>query len=193
MGGRLHSHFSTILKEVAPNPQTRKTLLRILYESASHESPRPSFLAWKKRLGVESGEFERIVDLLHVHELANSSGAFIEINGESNVWMDYLRIRYRLEGAGEERAVIVATTLLETLKRAPQTMARKYRREAAPGVGGLVFRFNFPRRPASPFPYYLFAAAHKGAGPDAVEAALDNEAGLVRLPQSVHGACFSSV
>src|SRR3989440_6261361 len=133
MGGRLHRHFSTILNEVAPHPQTRKTLLRILYESASRESQRPSFLAWKKRLGVESSEFERIVDLLHVHELANSSGAFIEISRESNVWMDYLRIRYRLEVAGEERALVVATTLLETLKRAPQTMARKYRRGGRPG------------------------------------------------------------
>src|SRR2546429_9180555 len=138
MGGRLHSHFSTILKEVAPNPQTRKPLLRILYESASRESQRPSFLAWKKRLGVESVEFERIVDLLHVHELANSSGAFIEINTESRVWMDYLRIRYRLGVAGEERAVIVAPTLLETLKSAPQTRAGKDGREDAPGGGGLL-------------------------------------------------------
>src|SRR2546429_8409803 len=123
MGGRLHSHFSTILKEVAPNPQTRKPLLRILYESASRESQRPSFLAWKKRLGVESFEFERIVDLLHVHELANSSGAFIEINSESSVWMDYLRIRYRLEVAGEERAMGGAATPVRTLKRASPTEA----------------------------------------------------------------------
>ena len=186
MGGRLHRHFSTILNEVAPHPQTRKTLLRILYESASRESQRPSFLAWKKRLGVESGEFERIVDLLHVHEFANSSGAFIEINGGSNVWMDYLRVRYRLEVAGEERALVVATTLLETLKRAPQTMARKYRREAALGVGDLISRFNCQRVPASLFHYDRFVATHKGADPDAVDAALDNESDLVRLPQIVH-------
>src|SRR3989442_13690310 len=151
MGGRLHRHFSTILNEVAPHPQTRKALLRILYESALRESQRPSFLAWKKRLGVESGEFERIVDLLHAHELANSSGAFIEINGESNVWMDYLRVRYRLEVWGEGRGLVFATTLLETLKRAPQTMARKYRREAALGVGDLVWQFNFQRVPPSLF------------------------------------------
>ncbi|PYS65878.1 MAG: hypothetical protein DMF74_02615 [Acidobacteria bacterium] len=192
MGGRLQRHFSGILNEMAPHPQTRKTLLRILYESAAHESPRPSFLAWKKRLGVESSEFERIVDLLHVHELANSSGAFIEINGESNVWMDYLRIRYRLEVAGEERALVVATTLLETLKRAPQTMARKYRREAALGIGDLISRFNCQRVPASLFHYDRFAATHKGADPDAVDAALDNESDLVRLPQIVHVAGCSS-
>ena len=192
MGGRLHRHFSTILNEVAPHPQTRKTLLRILYESASRESQRPSFLAWKKRLGVESVEFERIVDLLHVHELANSSGAFIEINGESNVWMDYLRIRYRLEVAGEERSMVVATTLLETLKRAPQTMARKYRREAALGVGDLISQFNCQRVPASLFHYDRFAATHKGSDPDALDAALDNESDLVRLPQIVHVAGCSS-
>ena len=192
MGGRLHRHFSTILNEVAPHPQTRKTLLRILYESASRESQRPSFLAWKKRLGVESGEFERIVDLLHVHELANSSGAFIDINADSNVWMDHLRIRYRLEVAGEERALVVATTLLETLKRAPQTMARKYRREAALGIGDLISRFNCQRVPASLFHYDRFAATHKGEDPDTVDAALDNESDLVRLPQIVHVAGCSS-
>src|SRR5260370_11859431 len=107
MGGRLHRHFSTILNEVAPHPQTRKALLRILYESASREPQRPSFLAWKKRLGVESSEFERIVELLHVHELANSSGAFIEISRDSNVWMDYLPILYRLQLAREHHPLFV--------------------------------------------------------------------------------------
>ena len=192
MGGRLHRHFSSIINELAPHPQTRKTLLRILYESASRESQRPSFLAWKKRLGVESGEFERIVDLLHVHELANSSGAFIEINRDSNVWMDYLRIRYRLEVAAEERALVVATTLLETLKGAPQTMARKYQRETALGVGDLISRFNCQRVPASLFYYDRFAATHKGADPESIDAALDNESELIRLPQIVHVAGCSS-
>src|SRR5947209_206315 len=192
MGGRLHRHFSTIINELTPHPQTRKTLLRILYESASRESQRPSFLAWKKRLGVESVEFERIVDLLHVHELANSSGAFIEINSESNVWTDYLRIRYRLEVAGEERALVVATTLLETLKRAPQTMARKYRREAALGVDDLISRFNCQHLPASLFHYDRFAATYKGTDPAALDLALDSESDLIRLPQVVHVTSCSS-
>ena len=186
MGGRIHRHFSRILDRVAPNPQTRKTLLRVLYESASSETRKASLWGWKKRLGVDAGEFERIIDGLHVHELANSSAAFIEVNADSYLWMDYLRTQYRIEVAGEARALIVATTLLETLKRAPQAMARKYRREAALGLRDLISRFNCQRIPASLLDYDRFAASHKGADIESVDAALDSESDLIRLPQIVH-------
>jgi len=91
-----------------------------------------SLWAWKKSgLGLAAPEFERVIDALHTWELVNSSGALIEVNAESSAWLDYLRVHYAIEVSGEPRARVVATTLLDTLKRAPQTMARKYRREAA--------------------------------------------------------------
>jgi len=188
MGGRIHRHFSRILDAAIANPQTRKALLRVLFESASSGAHKSSLWAWKKRLGVDAAEFERIVDALHVHELANSSGAFIEISAESYAWMDYLRAHYRLEVAGEGRALVVATTLLDCLKRAPQAMARKYRREAALGLRDLISDFNCQSVPASLFHYDRFAAVHKGEDPDTVDAALDSEADLIRLPQIVHAA-----
>src|SRR5688572_19463002 len=113
-------------------------LVRVLYESALSETRKASVWTWKKRLGVEGSEFERIIDALHVHELANSSGATIELNSEPPVWMDYLHAQYQLEVAGEPRALVVANTLLSTLKRAPQTMRRKYRREAALGLRDIL-------------------------------------------------------
>ena len=192
MGGRINRHFANILEEVMPQAQTRKTLLRVLYESAAGETHKASLWAWKKRLGVDAGEFERIVDALHVHELANSSSAFIEVNVGSYVWMDYLRAQYRLEVAGEARALVVATTLLDTLKRAPQTMARKYRRETALGLRDLVSYFNCQSVPASLFHYDRFAAAHKGADTESVNEALDAESDLIRLPQVVHAAGCSA-
>ena len=188
MGGHIHRHFSRILDASIANPQTRKVLLRVLFESASSGAHKSSLWAWKKRLGVDAAEFERIVDALHVHELANSSAAFIEINAELGVWMDYLRAHYRLEVAGERRALVVATILLDSLKRAPQTMARKYRREASLGLRDLISDFNCQSVPASLFHYDRFAALHKGEDPDRVDAALDSEADLIRLPQVVHAA-----
>ena len=188
MGGHLHRHFARILDSVAPNPQAKKNLLRVLFESASSDAHKSSLWAWKKRLGVDAAEFERIVDALHVHELANSSAAFIEVNADSYVWMDYLRAHYRVEVAGEGRALVVATTLLESLKRAPQAMARKYRREAALGLRDLISDFNCQRVPASLFHYDRFAAVHKGEDPETVDAALDAEADLIRLPQVVYAA-----
>ena len=192
MGGRFYRHFSRILDQVAPQPQTKKVLLRVLHESAAGEAHKASLWAWKKRLGVDAGEFERIVDALHVNELANSSGAFIEMNAESYVWMDYLRAHYRVEVAGEARALIVATTLLDALKRAPQTMARKYRREAALGLSELVSYFNCQSVPASLFHYDRFATAHKGADTETINAELDMESDLIRLPQTIYAAGCSA-
>lgn len=192
MGGRINRHFARILEQVVTQPQTRKTLLRVLYESAAGETHKASLWSWKKRLGVDAAEFERIVDALHVHELANSSAAFIEVNVDSYVWMDYLRAQYRLEVTGEARALVVATALLDTLKRAPQTMARKYRRETALGLRDLVSCFNCQSIPASLFHYDRFAAEHKGADTESVNEALDAEPDLIRLPQIVHAAGCSA-
>ncbi len=126
MGGRLKRYFDRIFDLVTASTQTRRTLLRLLYESSRTETHKSSLWAWKKRLGLAAPEFERVIDALHIWELVNSSGAFIEVNAESNAWLDYLRVHYAIEVAAEPRARVVATTLLETLKRAPQTMARKY-------------------------------------------------------------------
>jgi serine/threonine-protein kinase RsbW len=192
LGGRINRHFANILAEVAPHAQTRKTLLRVMYESATGESHKASLWTWKKRLGVDAGEFERIIDALHVLELANSSATFIEVNLNSYVWMDYLRSQYRLEVTGEARALVVATTLLDTLKRSPHTMARKYRREMALGLRELVTHFNCQSVPATLFHYDRFAAAHKGADADSVNEALDAESDLIRLPQVVSAAACSA-
>lgn len=193
LGGRIHRHFASILDQVASHPQTRRTLLRVLYESASGETRKSSLWAWKKRLGVDATEFERIIDALHVYELANSSAALVEVNAESYVWMDYLRAHYRIEVASESRALVVADTLIETLKRSPQAMARKYRREAALGLRELLGHFNCQRVPASLFHYDRFAAAHAGLDAEDVNAALDSESDLIKLPQVIHvadGAAF---
>ncbi len=116
----------------------------------------------------------------------NSTAAFVEINSESYVWTDYLRTHYRADVAGEPRALIVATTLMDSLKRAPQAMARQYRREAALGIRDLLSRFDCQQVPASLFHYGEFSKVHKGAYTDEINAALDAEADLVRLPQIVH-------
>src|SRR5260370_17576862 len=89
---------------MVPQPQTRRTLLRVLYESASGEARKSSLWAWKKRLGVDANEFERIIDALHVYELANSSAAFVEVIASSYVWMDYLHAHYRPEPALQSSA-----------------------------------------------------------------------------------------
>ena len=193
MGGRIYRHFSNVLHRVAPHAQTRRTLIRVLYESGLSDTRKVSVWAWKKRLGVEGAEFERMIDSLHVHELANSSGATIELNVQPPVWMDFLRSQYQTEVAGEARALVVANMLVESLKRAPQTMHKKYRREAAIGLRELLGRFNCQEVPASLFDYKRFAEAHTGVDTETVNAALDAETDIIRLPQIIYAVDSSAV
>jgi serine/threonine-protein kinase RsbW len=193
MGGRIYRHFSNVLHRVAPHGQTRRTLIRMLYESGLSDTRRASVWAWKKRLGVEGAEFERMIDSLHVHELANSSGATIELNVQPPVWMDFLRSQYQTEVAGEARALVVANMLVESLKRAPQTMRKKYRREASIGLRELLGRFNCQEVPASLFDYKRFAETHTGVETETVNAALDAETDIIRLPQIIYAVDSSAV
>ena len=188
LGGSIKRHFDRILQTISPAPQSNRTLLRVLYESAMSETGNASLWAWKKRLGVTAHEFEHVIDALHIYELVNSTAAFVEVNSGSYVWMDYLRAHYRVEVETEPRAKVVATTLLEALKRAPQTMNRKYRREAAVGLPRLLPQFNCQSLPASLFHYDRFAAAYKGEDAAAIDKGLDAETDLVELPQVIQTA-----
>ena len=192
LGGRLQRHFDRILRTITPSPQIHRTLLRVLYESGISETRKSSLWAWKKRLGLATHEFEHVIDALHVYELVNSTAAFIEVNSDWSVWMDYLRAHYRVEVAAEPRAKVVATTLLETLKRAPQTMTRKYRREAAVGLHSLLPQFNCQKVPASLFHHDRFAATYRGEGAAAINEGLATETELVELPQVIQTAACSS-
>jgi serine/threonine-protein kinase RsbW len=194
MGGRINRYFSTLIDEIVPDLQVRKNLLRLLSESLGSEARKSSLWTWAKLLGVEIKELQQIVRRLHVYELVNASGEVVEVNGDSYVWHDYLRARYRTEVAGESRALVVAEMLVQTLERAPRAMARKYRREAALGLQELLSRFGCQRVPATLLHYDRFAAVYKGLEPDQVNAGLDAESDLLRLPQAVHvaaGGAFS--
>jgi len=192
MGGLINRHFSAVLDEIVSQPNVRKSLLRVLYETAESDGHKSSLWTWKKRLGVESEQFQRIMHGLHIHELANSSTTFVELGEAATVWTDYLRTRYRIEVAGEARALVVADTLVGVLKRAPRTMERKYRHQAALDLRALLSQFDCQRVPASLLHYNKFRAAYRGVSDEAMNAGLDAEAELVRLPQVAHAASCAS-
>ena len=144
-----------------------------------------------KRLGLDAVEFERVTRLLHMHELASFQATFVEAT-PGRVWRDFLDASYRLQVEASPRALVVADTLVEALKRAPQTLARHYRRGAALKLGELMRRFDFERVPASLLHYDRFARLYRGAAPEEVRDGLEAEADLVRLPQLVHAASCAS-
>src|SRR6185295_3351620 len=90
------------------------------------------------------------------------------------------------------RALVVADVMSDALKRAPQTIARHYRRATSFRLRELLGEFNCQRVPKRLFDYADFAASYKGATPEEIAAGLDADSELLRLPQVFHAASWSS-
>jgi serine/threonine-protein kinase RsbW len=187
LGGRINRRFNSILEEIAPVLTKRRALVRVLHDSAVNAGGKSPAEAWRRRLELEPEELYPLMNALHTQELASFNATFMEMSANT-VWRDYLRASYRLQVAAEPRALVVAETLIETLKRAPQTMARHYRRASALGLRELLGRFDAQRVPASLLHYDRFRRLYRGGEPEDVAAGLDAETDLVRLPQVVHAA-----
>ena len=191
LGGQLNRCFNRVLEEVAPSVVLRRALLRVLHESAGNVGGKSPVEAWRRRLNVEPDELQRVIEGLHMHEVASFNATYVEV-GTNPVWRDYLRASYRLQVAADPRALVVADTLIETLKRAPQTMARHYRRESALPLRDLLERFNFQRVPSSLLHNDRFGRMYRGVAADEIAAGLDAETDLIRLPQIAHAASCAS-
>src|SRR5205085_7395603 len=190
-GGRIQRRLHALLKEIAPELSERRALIRLLQELAADGNNKSPAEAWRRRLAVEPDELFRLLTALHGHELASFNATYVELSTDT-VWRDYLRASYRLQIAAEPRARVVAETLVETLKRAPQTMARHYRREAALGLRDLLARFNYQRVAASLLRADRFARMYRGTDAEEIALGLDAETDLIRLPQIVHAASAAS-
>jgi serine/threonine-protein kinase RsbW len=188
LGGRLNRYFTSVLERIAPEPETRRALVRLLCEAVPTGSRTASFESWRKRLQLEASEVETILRRLHIQELVNLDGETVAADGGPNAWKDFVRSRFRLDALREPRALVVADLMADALKRAPQTVALHYRRAASLRLRELLARFNSQRVPGILFHYDQFARVYEAATPDEIAAGLDAEADLIRLPQVFHTA-----
>ena len=188
LGGRLNRHFAFVLERVAPELQTRRTMVNLLCEAVPAGRRTSSFEAWRKRLGLDPEEVEALVSQLHAEELVNWDGETIDVEGGPIPWRDYLRTRFRLDALREPRALVVGDLMAEALKRAPQTIAHHYRRVATLRLRELLDRFNFQLVPRRLFYYDQFAQNYKGAPPEEIITQLEADTDLLRLPQVFHTA-----
>lgn len=185
MGGRLHRSFSAVLENIAPEPETRAAIVRLLCEATTGRHNTVPVASWRRRL-EDVADFEDLLRRLHLQELINWDGETIDPTGNSAVWKDFLTSRFRLDSLREPRALVVADVMADALKRAPQTIARHYRRTASLRLRELVDQFNSQLVPKVLFDYSTFADTHKGATMEEIATQLDADQNLLRLPQVFH-------
>ncbi|MBA2338922.1 MAG: ATP-binding protein [Pyrinomonadaceae bacterium] len=191
MGGRIKHYYDSQLARVAPSHAMRRTLVRLLYESAMGAEGKASIDSWQKRLDLSPDALQNLIRALHGLEIVSHVGESIKVSDEL-VWRDYLRAQYRIGVAGEARARVVVEALLDALKRAPQTLDRHYRRKSALALRPLLDRFDWQRVPASLLHYGKFTQAYRGRQAGEIASGLAGETELVRLPQIVYTASAAS-
>jgi serine/threonine-protein kinase RsbW len=194
LGGRLNHYFTSLLENVAPDPIHRSALIRLLSESLG-AGRTASVAAWASRLNLEAAGVEDILRRLHVQEIINWDGETVDTQRGSRAWRDFVRSRFRLDALREPRALVVADLMSAALQRAPQTVARHYRRIASLPLRDVLQAFNYQRVPKVLFDYAAFAADYKGAPAEETAARLEIDPEAMKLPQvfhTAHGVAFSA-
>jgi serine/threonine-protein kinase RsbW len=190
MGGQLSRYFAAVLERVAPDPDTRRALVRLLSESSAPTSSSgmktASLETWCRRLELNAVDVAKILHRLHIQELVNWDGDTVNGDSGPEAWKDYLRSRFRLDALREPRALVFADLMASALKRAPEKVARQYRRGASFRLRELLSGFNSQRVPKILFESSEFADLYKGADAAEVVSALDSDTRLIKLPQVFH-------
>ena len=192
-GGGLANFYDAIFNEIAPNIEIQKNFLGLLYDALTIEKGKMPIESWQRRAGLSEKEFYRAVNLLNTSEIIRLTSNRIEIMEENQILSDYLRTRFRLEVIMENRALVVGEMLSDFLKRAPQMMARFYRKSSAIGLRELMSVFDCQEVPSGLLDYSRFRSELKGAPPEEILKALQKANDKQRLPQIVYAAHTAAV
>lgn len=188
-GGRIGKFYDAVFQKIASASETQKKLVGLLHNALKVDQEKVSVESWRGAFNLNDAEFSRLMSLLNWHEIIRLSSGFVEPMRENEVLSDYLTARFRLENAAENRALVVGETLAQFLKRAPQLMAKFYRRRSAIGLRELLAVFDFQETPLALLDYSAFKEILKGAETAEIFERLQSpDAEKILLPQIIYTA-----
>ncbi|MBC7901528.1 MAG: ATP-binding protein [Saprospiraceae bacterium] len=184
-GGWIGKYYDDLFREIAPNIEVEKNIIGLLYDAVTLGNEKLAVEKWQKRLGIGDPEFARVLNLLNINEIIRVTSNRIEAMTENDILTDYLKVRFRLEIVGDNRALVFGESLSAFLKRAPQIMAQFYRENSSIGLRDLMRTFAGQYVPAALLDYSKFAGEYKGAPNDEILRDLLMAAETIKLPQIV--------
>jgi serine/threonine-protein kinase RsbW len=190
-GGKFGKVLDTIFEEISPNYQAQRQIIGLLYDSLTANNGKSEIEAWRRRLNVSNSEFSQIIHRLNVYEVILLNNTVIEVRDSFDIVSDYIKLRFRLEILSEPRVLVFADFLAESLKRAPVTMAKFYRKTSALGLRELLAVFNCQELAEDLFDYSKFKANLKGLDDEEI-VAIVSENKKVKLPQIIYTASCSA-
>jgi serine/threonine-protein kinase RsbW len=187
-GGRIGKFYDTIFRKILPNVEIQKNVLGLLFDALTVEREKAPIESWQRRVGLNEKDFYRTMRLLNTHEIVRLSSNLVEAMSENEVLADYIKSRFRLEIAAENRALVVGEMLSEFLKRAPRQMAKFYRRATSVGLRELLSVFNCQETPLALLDYSIFKERYKGEENASILEHIEENTEKTVLPQIVYTA-----
>ena len=187
-GGRIGKHFDDLFDLILPYRVDQNVVLDLISEQLWSQADKVPVSHWARHLRLSRAAFRGSLDAMNCSEIINVSSGSIQAEPSNLVLADYINGRAMLEAGDKTRALVVGETLTENVRRAPELMARLYRKNAAIGLRELLRTFD--GRSVSPalLDYTKFKDEFKGAADEKVVRSLREDNAKVSLPQIVYTA-----
>lgn len=191
-GGRIGRSFEETLDRTLPNRADQAVMMRLFAENLASAFSKTSVTYWQKRSGFSNSKLDGVLTTLNACEVINVDSGSVQINPDNTVFADYASGRIRQEINGEARALVVGETLSDNIRRAPQLMARHYRRNTSLGLRDLLNAFDGRQISPALIDYGRFRDEFKGAEDEKILKALQEDNLRMSLPQIVFTAATSA-
>jgi len=187
-GGRIGKYYDAIFNRILPDVDIQRNILHLISQNLAVTGGNVPAAYWKRHAGMTDSEFRSVLDALRFSEIIDVSSGIVHVDLSNIVLCDYLRGRVRLEIDGDTRALVVGEALSENVKRAPQLMARFYRRNSAIGLREMLRTFDGRQVSPAFVDYGKFKEEFKGGADEKVLKALKEDNVKISLPQIVFTA-----
>lgn len=191
-GGRISRDLDKKLEAAVPGAYQRERVLWLLSENLSANASRVPASYWERhgtRVGFDAAD---VLAKLHESEVVNLSNGSVDIDTENIALCDYLRARSALEIDRQPRGLAVGEAISDYVKRAPQLMARFYRKSTAIPLRSLMASFDGRKVSPALLDYARFKEEFKGADDDKILKALKEDNSSIDLPQVVYTEATTS-
>lgn len=178
-GGRIGNSLDRVFDSILPDAQGQRRLLALLAEGAKSDDG---------GITGTAEEFHGIFDALNHREIVNLTSGSVRMDKSDIVLGDYLAARESLKTEGVTRALAVGQAMSENARRAPQLMARFYRRRSSLGLRELMRSFDGRDIPSALIDYGKFTGQIKGAGDDNIAMSLTEGSEKITLPRIIYSA-----
>jgi len=187
-GGQTGKYYDSVINRVVADIEDQKQLVRLLAEALKAGADGVSTDYCKKRLSLSDTAFVSFLENLHCLEVANVSSGLIRVDVDDLPLCDYIDSRFRLDVSRENRALSVGNALSAYARRAPQIMARFYRRASIIGLRELMRAFDGRSVSSALIDHNRFRSDFRGGDPVQLRNALAADTQTTILPRIIYTA-----